>query len=211
MGDNQRDKHKHQEDERQRLADRILAIVEDVIYWGIAVVLVAGALVLLGVQVYSFTKLPGDGSAAVLLEILDGLLLVFIFVELLFAVRATLSSHQIVAEPFLIIGVIVCIKEIVVLSVEAADLLADGPQFARAITEVGILGGLVLLLSVAMFVLQVRQQDAADDVAEEAANAGEEADNAERNLAQAGQERDRAGDNRDKAADLRHPEREADS
>lgn len=211
MGDNQRDKHKQEEDERQRLADRILAIVEDVIYWGIAVVLVAGALVLLGVQVYSFTKLPGDGSAAVLLEILDGLLLVFIFVELLFAVRATLSSHQIVAEPFLIIGVIVCIKEIVVLSVEAADLLADGPQFARAITEVGILGGLVLLLSIAMFVLQVRQQDAADDVAEEAANAGEEADNAERNLAQAGQERDRAGDNRDKAADLRHPEREADS
>ena len=211
MGDNQRDEHKQEEDERQRLADRILAIVEDFIYWGIAVVLVAGALVLLGVQVYSFTKLPGDGSAAVLLEILDGLLLVFIFVELLFAVRATLSSHQIVAEPFLIIGVIVCIKEIVVLSVEAADLLADGPQFARAITEVGILGGLVLLLSVAMFVLQVRQQDAADDVAEEAANAGEEADNAERNLAQAGQERDRAGDNRDKAADLRHPEREADS
>jgi len=211
MGDNQRDKHKQEEDERQRLADRILAIVEDFIYWGIAVVLVAGALVLLGVQVYSFTKLPGEGSAAVLLDILDGLLLVFIFVELLFAVRATLSSRQIVAEPFLIIGVIVCIKEIVVLSVEAADLLADGPQFARAITEVGILGGLVLLLSVAMFVLQVRQQDAADDVAEEAANAGEEADNAERNLAQAGQERDRAGDNRDKAADLRHPEREADS
>lgn len=211
MGDNQRDKHKQEKDERQRLADRILAIVEDVIYWGIALVLVAGALVLLGVQVYSFTKLPGDGSAAVLLDILDGLLLVFIFVELLFAVRATLSSHQIVAEPFLIIGVIVCIKEIVVLSVEAADLLADGPQFARAITEVGILGGLVLLLSMAMFVLQVRQQDAADDVAEEAADAGEEADNAERSLAQAGQERDRAGDNRDKAADLRHPEREADS
>ncbi|MBA2388741.1 MAG: hypothetical protein H0V67_00655 [Geodermatophilaceae bacterium] len=211
MGDNQRDKHKHEDDERQRLADRILAIVEDVIYWGIAVVLVAGALVLLGVQVYSFTKLPGDGSAAVLLDILDGLLLVFIFVELLFAVRATLSSRVIVAEPFLIIGVIVCIKEIVVLSVEAADLLADGPQFARAITEVGILGGLVLLLSMAMFVLQVRQQDAADDVAEEAADAGEEADNAEQDLAQAGQERDRAGDKRDKAADLRHPEREADS
>ncbi len=211
MGDNQRDEHKQEEDERQRLADRILAIVEDFIYWGIAVVLVAGALVLLGVQVYSFTKLPGEGSAAVLLDILDGLLLVFIFVELLFAVRATLRSHEIVAEPFLIIGVIVCIKEIVVLSVEAADLLADGPQFARAITEVGILGGLVLLLSMAMFVLRVRRQDAAGDVAEEAADAGEEADNAKRDLVRAGQDREHAGDNRDKAADVRHPEREADS
>lgn len=197
-----------EEDERQRTADKVLGIVEDVIYWGIAVVLVAGALVLLGVQVYSFTKLPGDGSAKVLLDILDGLLLVFIFVELLFAVRATLRSHEIVAEPFLIIGVIVCIKEIVVLSVEAADLLDDGPQFARAITEVGVLGGLVLLLSVAMFMLRVRRQETAGDIAEEVSDASDEADDAERDLESANQKRDGAGEDRDRAADMRKPGRE---
>lgn len=55
-----------------------------------------------------------------MLELLDGLLLIFIFVELLYAVRTSLRSHEIVAEPFLIVGILACIKEIVVLSVEAA-------------------------------------------------------------------------------------------
>lgn len=201
-----------QQEERQRTADTIIGFVEDVIYWGIAVVLVAGALVLLGVQVYSFTKLTGDeGSEIILVELLDGLLLVFIFVELLFAVRATLRSHEIVAEPFLIVGIIVCIKEIVVLSVEAASLLSKGPEFSRAITEVGVLGGLVLLLSIAMYVLRRRREEAAGDVGEEAADAAEEADDAELDLEQAGRERERAGANRGKAASLRRPEQGAGS
>ena len=185
-----------QEEERQRTADRVLSVIEDIIYWAIAVVLVAGALVLLWVQIYAFTKLADEGSETVLVEILDGLLLVFIFVELLFAVRATLRSHEIVAEPFLIVGIIVCIKEIVVLSVQSAKLLSDGPEFARAITEVGILGGLVLLLSIAMYVLRLRREEAADDVAEEAADAADEADEAERSLEQAGREREQAGKTR---------------
>lgn len=192
-----------QEEERQRTADKVLGFIEDVIYWGIAVVLVAGALILLGVQVYSFTNLTGEASDKVLLDILDGLLLVFIFVELLFAVRATLRSHEIVAEPFLIIGIIVCIKEIVVLSVESAGLLSEGPEFSRAITEVGILGGLVLVLSVAMFMLRLRREEAADDIGEEAAAAADEADDAEETLEQAGRDREQAGETRDKVADRR--------
>ena len=74
-----------------------------------------------------------------MLEVLDGLLLIFIFVELLYAVRSCLRSREIVAEPFLIVGILACIKEIVVLSVEAATLLKDGPQFSRAIVEVAVL------------------------------------------------------------------------
>ena len=35
-----------------------------------------------------------------MIEVLDALLLVFIFVELLYAVRITLKERQIVAEPF---------------------------------------------------------------------------------------------------------------
>lgn len=197
---------KQQEEERQRTADKVLSFVEDVIYWAIALVLIAGALVLLWVQIYAFTKLGDEGAETVLVEILDGLLLVFIFVELLFAVRATLRSHEIVAEPFLIVGVIVCIKEIVVLSVQSAKLLSEGPEFSRAITEVGILGGLVLVLAVAMFVLRLRREEAAIDVGEEAADAAEEADDAERTLEKAGRDREQAGETRDKAAG-----READS
>jgi uncharacterized membrane protein (DUF373 family) len=92
----------------------------------------------------------------------DGLLLVFIFVELLYAVRSCLRSHEIVAEPFLIVGILAGIKEIVMLSVEAATLLDKGPNFSRAIVEIGVLGGVVLVLALAAFVLRERRRDTVD-------------------------------------------------
>ena len=97
-----------------------------------------------------------------MIEILDGHLLVFIFVELLYAVRSCLRSHEIVAEPFLIVGILAGIKEIVVLSVEAAALLDKGPDFSRAVVEIGVLGGVVLVLALAAFVLRERRRDTVD-------------------------------------------------
>ena len=88
------------------------------------------------------------------------MLLVFIFVELLFAVRATIVEQRIVAEPFLLVGLLVAIKEIVVLSVSAAnEYIADGPKFARAMVEIGILSGTVLLLTVAILVLRRKETE----------------------------------------------------
>ncbi len=81
-----------------------------------------------------------------MVDVLDALLLVFIFVELLYAVRTTLKERQIVAEPFLIAGILTAIKEIIVLSVKAAnDYVTKGPEFARAVTEIGVLGLLVVV------------------------------------------------------------------
>ena len=156
-----------QEEERQRLADRVLGIVEDVIYWAIAVVLVVGSTALLVAQINTTLRLRNTPASTVMLEVLDGLLLIFIFVELLYAVRACLRSHEIVAEPFLIVGILAGIKEIVVLSVEAATLLDKGAPFARAVVEIGVLAGVVLALALAAFVLRERRRDT-QDVGEQA-------------------------------------------
>ncbi|MDT5298572.1 MAG: hypothetical protein QOG79_1814 [Mycobacterium sp.] len=142
------------EEERQRLADRVLSGFEDAVYWAIAVVLVAGSVALLVAQFNTMLRLRSAPASTVMLEILDGLLLIFIFVELLYAVRACLRSHEIVAEPFLIVGILAGIKEIVVLSVEAATLLEKGPEFSRAVVEIGVLGAVVLVLALAAFVLR---------------------------------------------------------
>src|SRR6201999_2738756 len=107
-------------------------------------------------------RLRNTPAAAVMIEILDGLLLIFIFVELLYAVRSCLRSHEIVAEPFLIVGILAGIKEIVVLSVEAATLLNKGPDFARAVVEIGGLGAVVFVLALAAFVLRERRRDTED-------------------------------------------------
>jgi uncharacterized membrane protein (DUF373 family) len=144
------------EEGRQRLADRVLSGIEDAVYWSIAVVLITGSIALLVAQFNTMLRLRNTAASTLMLEVLDGLLLIFIFVELLYAVRACLRSHEIVAEPFLIVGILAGIKEIVVLSVEAATLLEKGPEFSRAIVEIGVLGAVVFVLALAAFVLRAR-------------------------------------------------------
>jgi uncharacterized membrane protein (DUF373 family) len=143
-----------------KFGNRLLRIVEDVLYIGIAVLLSVGAGVLLveaAMQVV--TAVSGQDVGKGMLEVLDTLLLVFIFAELLFAVRTTIAERRIVAEPFLIVGILAAIKEIVVLSVKAASILDDGPQFARAAVEIGLLGGLVLALAIAAVLLRRKERE----------------------------------------------------
>ena len=143
-----------------RIGNALLAITEDVIYVGIAAVLAVSAGALLVSAVKGMTELGGDQAASeVVLDVLDTLLLVFIVVELLFAVRVILGRREVVAEPFLIVGMIASIKEIIVLSVEAADYVGKGEKFTHAIIEVGVLGGLVLVLSVAAILLRAKERE----------------------------------------------------
>ncbi len=166
------EENEEDEEDRQRFADRVLLFIEDAVYWGIAVVLVAGSGALLVSQFNTMLRLRDAPAKTVMLEVLDGLLLIFIFVELLYAVRSCLRSHEIVAEPFLIVGILAGIKEIVVLSVEAATLLEKGAPFARAVVEIGVLGAVVLVLAVAAFVLRERRRDTADAGEQSAAEEG---------------------------------------
>jgi Phosphate-starvation-inducible E family len=142
-----------------RLGNRLLHLAEDIINAGIAVLLVAGGIVLLFEAARIGVTGVRDDISLAMIEMLDTLLLVFIFAELLFAVRTIITERTIIAEPFLLVGIIASIKEILVLSVKAAELLGDGPQFARAMTEVGILGGLVVLLAAATLVLRRKERE----------------------------------------------------
>jgi uncharacterized membrane protein (DUF373 family) len=140
--------------------NRLLRIVEDVLYIGIAVLLSVGAGVLLFEAAQQlFTAAAGSTLVKGMLSVLDTLLLVFIFAELLFAVRETIAERRIVAEPFLIVGILAAIKEIVVLSVKAATLLGDGPEFSRAAVQIGLLGGLVLVLAIAAVLLRRKERE----------------------------------------------------
>ena len=143
-----------------RLGNRALVIVEDLVYVSLAVLLAAGALVLTVKAVVALVNGAQASGPAALIDTLDAILLVFIFVELLYAVRITLKERQIVAEPFLIAGILVCIKEIIVLAVKSpTEYIDKGPEFARAMVEVGLLGVLVLVLSAAAVVLRKKEKE----------------------------------------------------
>jgi len=143
-----------------RLGNKALVLVEDLVYVSIAVLLAAGSLVLV---VRAAIELVGGAQkkgGEALIDTLDAILLIFIFVELLYAVRITLKERQIVAEPFLVAGILVCIKEIIVLAVKSpTEYIDKGPEFARAMVEVGLLGVLVLVLSAAAVVLRRKERE----------------------------------------------------
>ena len=143
-----------------RLGNRALVLIEDAVYVSIAVLLAVGAAVLVVRAAVELVKGAAESKPDAMIEVLDALLLVFIFVELLYAVRITLKDRQIVAEPFLIAGILVCIKEIVVLAVKApSDYLDKGPQFARAMAEIGILGVLVVVLAGTTVLLRKKEKE----------------------------------------------------
>jgi uncharacterized membrane protein (DUF373 family) len=142
-----------------RAGTRALEVAENLIYGGIALFLVLSAFVLLAIAAKTSWGLVGDFSEAPLLEVLDVLLLVFIVVELLFAVRTTVEKRELVAEPFLLVGIIASIKEIVVLSVEAAGVAGGGDEFDDRIVEIGLLGVLVVLLGVTSFLLRRKERE----------------------------------------------------
>ena len=141
-----------------RIGNALLAVAEDAIYVGIAALLAVSAGVLLLSAARGLTQVGELGASEAVLEVLDRLLLVFIVVELLFAVRVILGKREVVAEPFLIVGIIASIKEIIVLSVKAADYVGKGEKFNDAIMEVAVLGGLVLVLAVSAILLRMKER-----------------------------------------------------
>lgn len=139
---------------RESTAD-FFGYAEDFFY-----VAVAGALVLIGIAylgyaVYDFVKHVVDGGefSILVIELLSNLLLVFIVTEIVHTIRAVIDEKILVAEPFLIVGIVAAIRRMVVLSAEAQDLLGK-PTFTDAMLEMALLGGMVVLLGLTVFLLR---------------------------------------------------------
>ncbi len=113
----------------------------------------AGRLLIAGVQDWS-------GTEAVF-EIMDRLLFVLMLVEILYTVRASMQAGGLRSEPFLIVGLIACIRRILVLSLETSNITKIdnwSPQtadlFRAAMIELGVLAGLVMVMVGAIYVVR---------------------------------------------------------
>lgn len=149
-------------DKTRATIDRAFNVIETVIYAFAAIVLTAGAGILLVQAAYHLvTDLP-DGVDGAARNTLEALLLTFIFVELLSAVRVTIRERRLIAEPFLLVGVIASIKEIVVIA-GAEDTRGHGFEpFRDAMVEIGVLGVLALVLAFAAFLLRLKEREPAE-------------------------------------------------
>jgi uncharacterized membrane protein (DUF373 family) len=141
-------------------ADRVLRIAENIVYSFAGVLLAGAAVVVLAAVTWHLVSDVAGGVEKGVTTALDGLLLVFILLELLAGVRATMKEKKLVAEPFLIVGIIASIKEIVVLTLESKEIYdSDNGAFDNAMTEIGVLAVVILLLSLANFLVRRKERE----------------------------------------------------
>ncbi|MDQ3784194.1 MAG: phosphate-starvation-inducible PsiE family protein [Actinomycetota bacterium] len=142
---------------RSNVADAF-RYIEQIFYILVAAALAAAGAGLFVYVVYSFFTSLGDSSfLTITLELLDGLLLVFITTELLHTVRAVIDESVLMTEPFLIVGIVAVIRRLILISAEAKELVGT-PTFGDLMLEMGILTGVVVALGLTIFMLRHTQR-----------------------------------------------------
>lgn len=130
--------------------------VEDITYVALGVLLAASALVLVGAAAWFFIQslIKGDPRGS-MVDLLDQLLLILMIVEVLYTVQVSFREHSLIAEPFLVVGLIAAIRRILILTAEfskPADVLEEA--FRNAMYELGLLTILILSLVFSLYLLK---------------------------------------------------------
>ena len=132
-----------------RLAE-ILGLSERIVYY-----VAAGALLVTVGMLFvsagdSILRVPEVGPLETALEVLDRVLLIFIFAELLGTISTIVREREVKAEPFLLIGLIAVVRRILGVTVSIEQSLGT-PEFNSLLLELGVLTGLVLTLTTALY------------------------------------------------------------
>jgi uncharacterized membrane protein (DUF373 family) len=136
--------------ERQPLLVTLLNYSEKVVYYGAAFALLV-TIVMLFVSVgTALLAIFETGPLDTALLVLDRVLLIFIFVELLDTIGIFVREHEIIAEPFLLIGLIAVVRRILLVTAEAEQTIGTA-EFPNLILELGVLTALVVSLSFALY------------------------------------------------------------
>lgn len=132
-----------------RLAE-ILGLSERIVYYVAAVALLVTVGMLFVSAGDSILRVPEVGPLETALEVLDRVLLIFIFAELLGTISTIVREREVKAEPFLLIGLIAVVRRILGVTVSIEQSLGT-PEFTSLLLELGVLTGLVLTLTTALY------------------------------------------------------------
>ncbi len=132
-----------------RLA-RFVDLAEQVVYYVAGIFLLVTVGMVFFSAVMSLLTVAEVGPLAAALEVLDRVLLIFIFAELLGTVSTIVREREIVAGPFLLIGVIAVVRRILAVTASIEQSLGT-PEFDSLLLELGVLTVLVVSLSIAYY------------------------------------------------------------
>ncbi|MGB3681552.1 MAG: phosphate-starvation-inducible PsiE family protein [Rubrobacteraceae bacterium] len=138
---------------------KVIESTERVIYYGAALFL----LVTIGMVFYDagagLLNVVETGPLDTAIEVLDKILLIFIFAELLSTIVTIVRENEVRAEPFLLVGLIAVVRRILAVTASIEQSLGT-PQFNNLLYELGVLTALVLALAGALhFTRQVERSD----------------------------------------------------
>ena len=128
----------------------VLGLSEKVVYYAAAVFLLVTVVMLFVSAGSSMLSVLEVGPLESALEVLDKVLLIFIFAELLRTIITVVEEREIRVEPFLIVGLIAVVRRILAVTVSIEQSLGT-PDFSALLIELGVLTALVLALTGALY------------------------------------------------------------
>jgi uncharacterized membrane protein (DUF373 family) len=145
------------------LLSHSFALAEDTLYVGLGLLLIAIAFTLLITEIVYFAQYLSTWTLAEnVVFLLDRILLIIIFVEVLYTVQVSFRQHILRPEPFLVVGLIAVTRRILVLTAEMSKLAKETPEgFYNAMIELGLLT--ILIIALVLCLRMLRQQDRVSD------------------------------------------------
>jgi uncharacterized membrane protein (DUF373 family) len=141
---------------------RAFTLVEDIVYIGLGLLLACSSIALLVNGMVGFGQVLIKGSLSTnIVHLLDRILLILLFVELLYTVQVSFREHALVPEPFLLVGLIAAIRRILVLTAEFGEVRENSqPEFQHLIIELAALSLLIIVLVFSLHLLGKRSERA---------------------------------------------------
>ena len=143
-------------------AGGVFLSVEIVAYVVLGVMLAIAVLIgLVGAAASLWGAIRAEGETGPLVLAVDRLLFVLMVVEVMHTVRVSFRSGRLVCEPFLIVGLIACIRRVLVITLETTQAHEPGkwnPDASALLNstmlELTVLGGLILVMVICIFMLR---------------------------------------------------------
>lgn len=119
--------------------------------------ILAAAMALISVGQLMWHGIWHWDDGGIVFGVVDRVLFVLMLVEILHTVRRSIESHELACEPFLIVGLIATVRRILVVTLESSDPSSKPgapppPPFFHAMIELGVLGGLTMVLIVSIWI-----------------------------------------------------------
>jgi hypothetical protein len=145
-----------------QLSTELFLHIEIVVYVALGVLLSLSALLTLGSAALLLLEGLRDwGGTHAIFIIVDRLMFVLMLIEILHTVRGSVRSGALTPEPFLIIGLIASIRNVLVITLKSSGVTAEGLAstggemlFRSSIVELAVLGALILIFVVSIYLLR---------------------------------------------------------